>query len=299
MEEYQNTLLNWWETPFTQRIIAILLGITIILILRFFAIKALNRTISNNDHLYWSRKALNLFGYLLIVVVILLTFNDKLGNVGVALGVAGAGIAFALQEVIVSLAGWINIILTGAVSVGQRVKIGDVKGDIIDIGVMNTTIMELGDWVNGDLYNGSIATLANSFIFKEKVHNFSAEYPFLWDELVVPIRTETDYEYARQVFTKVVEEVCGEYARQSEGHWQAMKRKFKIEDARVQPMISLSFNENWISFTLRYVVDFKQRRSTKDKIYTHLLEEIKKSDGRITIATSAMEVTNIVAEGEQ
>ena len=115
--------------------------------------------------------------------MVIFVYSDKLGNVGVALGVAGAGIAFALQEVIISIAGWFSIMIGGIVGIGQRIKVGDLKGDIIDIGVLNTTIMEIGDWVDGDLYNGRIVNISNSFVFKEKVHNYSAEYPFLWDEI--------------------------------------------------------------------------------------------------------------------
>ena len=237
---------------------------------------------------------MNVFGYLLIVSVVLFVYSDKLGNIGVALGVAGAGIAFALQEVIISIAGWFSIVIGGIVGVGQRIKVGDVKGDIIDIGVMNTTVMEIGDWVEGDLYNGRIVTIANSFVFKEKVHNYSAEYPFLWDEIIVPLRTESDYQLARKVFTNVLNEVCGQYASNSEKQWGKLTDKYRVEEAQVQPMVTLQFDENWTSFTLRYIVDYKKRRSTKDIIYTRLLDEISKYDDIIMIATSTLEITNIV-----
>jgi small-conductance mechanosensitive channel len=275
-----------------ERLIAIAIGVFFILMVNFFIRRALVKSIKDTDNRYKARKAVNMLAYLLMVMVVLFVYSDKLGNIGIALGVAGAGIAFALQEVIVSLAGWINIMITGNVRVGDRVKIGEVKGDIIDIAMMSITIMEIGDWVNGDLYNGRIVTVANSFVFKEKLHNYSHEYPFLWDEIRVPIRTESDYATARSVFERVLKEVCGDYAEQSKQQWLRLANKYRVEEAQVEPMVTLEFDENWILFTLRFVVDFKKRRTTKDLIFTRLLEEIEKTEGKIVIACTTIEVSS-------
>jgi small-conductance mechanosensitive channel len=212
--------ISWLENPAVNRLFYISLGILIVFMVTWLLKRTVNSKIVNTDHRYRVRKAVNLVGYLLVVLIILLVYGDRLGTLGVALGVAGAGVTFALQEVIVSFAGWLSIILSGTPSVGQRVKIGDAKGDIIDIGVMRTTIMEMGDWVKGDQYNGRITTLANSYVFKERIHNYSAEYPLLWDEIEVPIRTESDHALARKVFTEVVNEICKDYAVRSEAEWK-------------------------------------------------------------------------------
>jgi small-conductance mechanosensitive channel len=108
-------------------------------------------------------------------------YGGRLGGLTVTLGVAGAGIAFALQEVIASFAGWFAIALSGFFRTGDRVQLGGIRGDVIDIGVLRTTLMELGEWVSGDLYSGRVVRIANSFVFKEPVFNYSADFPFLWD----------------------------------------------------------------------------------------------------------------------
>jgi small-conductance mechanosensitive channel len=159
--------------------------------------------------------------------------------------------------------------------------------------------MEVGDWINGDLYNGRITDLSNSYIFKEPIQNYSADYPFLWDEITVPIRTESDFNLARKIFREAALEVCGEYSKKSAQVWATMTNKYKIENAEVQPLITLTFDENWITFTIRYVVDYKKRRSTKDQLYTKILEEIGKYDSIIMIATTTMEVTNVSQSGNK
>lgn len=154
-------------------------------------------------------------GYFLGIVVVGTIFSERLSGLTVAFGVAGAGIAFALQEVIASVAGWIAITFGKFYSPGDRLQLGGITGDVIDIGIQRITLMECGQWVNGDNYNGRIVRVSNSFIFKEPVFNYSADFPFLWDEIVLPVRYGSDWEYALKDFTRVVNEICAEYARQS------------------------------------------------------------------------------------
>jgi len=284
---------EWLNEDLFQRLLIISISIIFIYLLIYYIKKTITKKITDVTNKYRARKTASIFGYILILSIVLFVYSDKLGNIGIAFGLAGAGIAFALQEVITSFAGWLSILLTGQIKIGQRVKIESIIGDIIDIGVLKTTIMEVGDWVNGDLYNGRITTISNSFIFKSPVQNYSGDYPFLWDEINIPIRTESDFQLAREIFTKVTEDICGQYASDSLKTWRKMTDKYNIENAKVEPMISLKFDENWITFTIRYIVDYKLRRTTKDKLYTRLLEEIQKYDNIIMIATSSMEITNI------
>jgi small-conductance mechanosensitive channel len=142
---------------------------------------------------------INLAGWMMVVIFLMVIYSDKLGGIPVTLGVASAGIAFALQEVIVSIAGWVTVMVGGIYKTGDRVKLGGIKGDVIDLGVLRTTIMEVDDWVNGDLYNGRIVRVANSFVFKEPVYNYSSDFPFLWDEITIPVKFGSDYKLARTI----------------------------------------------------------------------------------------------------
>lgn len=286
--------LNPWIHPDTvDRLLVIITAIVVIVLILFYAKRALNKHLDDPDKRYKAKKVSNIFAYVLIIIAVLFVYSDKLGGIGVAVGLAGAGIAFALSEVITSFAGWISIMLTNQVKVGQRVKIGELKGDIIDIEVFKTTIMEIGDWVNGDLYNGRITTVSNSFVFKSPIQNYSADYPFLWDEINIPLRTNSDFKIARQVFHDVTMEVCGGYAKDSSAVWNKMKDKYRIENAQVDPMITMKFDENWMTFTIRYVVDYTKRRGTKDILYTRILEEINKRNDVLMIATAAMEIATV------
>ncbi len=216
-----------------------------------------------------------------------------MGGLTVAFGVAGAGIAFALQEVIASIAGWVAISFGSFYKPGDRVQLGGIKGDVIDIAVLRTILMEIGQWVNGDLYNRRIVRVANSFVFKEPVFNYSADFPFLWDEITLPVRYGSDWQHARKMLENVSNEVCGEFALSSHAAWESAVQKYLLEPARIEPMITLVANDNWLEFTARYIVDYRKRRIVKDRLFTRILEEIDKSEDRIRLASATFEVVGV------
>lgn len=273
----------------------IALGLLIIVTMVRLISRSLKSWIGDAEARYRGRKLVAGGGYVATLILLLAVYGTNLGGLGVTLGVAGAGIAFALQEVIASFAGWFAIAMSGFYRTGDRVELGGIKGDVIDIGVLRTTLMELGEWVQGDLYSGRVVRVANSFVFKAPVFNYSADFPFLWDELTVPIKYGTDWKQARQMLERVVQEEVGEYTERAHQAWVKITRSFLVEDARIAPMVTLVANDNWIQFTVRYVVDVKQRRHMKDILFTRILEEIEASEGRIAIASATFQLVEAPA----
>ncbi len=291
--DWNSTLEAWLYDPLTGKLVSVLVGLVVIVVAIRLLRRAAGRYLRDNTTRYQARKAVTFFGYLAALVFVALVFSDKLGGFTVAFGVAGAGIAFALQEVIASAAGWVAVSFGGFYRVGDRVQLGGIKGDVIDIGILRTTIMQIGEWVNGDQYNGRIVRVANSFVFKEPVFNYSGEFPFLWDEIMVPIKYGSDYQLARELIGRVAEEVVGEYARAAEQAWEPITRRYLIEKASVRPTVTMTANQNWIEFTLRFVVDYKARRATKDRLFVRILEEIDRTDERVGIAASTLNIEKL------
>ncbi len=266
------------EDPTIQKVLIVIIGIILINIIAGLIKRGSYKYFSTNDARYKSRKVISFASYIIIVLFITIVFYEKLGGLTVALGVAGAGVAFALQEVIASLAGWIAISFGGFYSTGDRVQLGGIKGDVIDIGVLRTTLMELGEWIDGDQYSGRIVRIANSFVFKEPVFNYSQDFPFVWDEVKIPIAFGSDYGGAREIIKQTGDEVIGDYAKSAENEWNNLVRKYLIEDATIEPTVSMTANDSFVLFTLRYIVDFKKRRSTKDSLFTGILNKINTTD---------------------
>ncbi len=285
-EQIQKFLFN----PTVGKIVTIFIGIAII----WTIIKALQKNlfskIKDGDNRYRAKKFSSFIGYFLAIILITVVFSDKLGGLTVALGVAGAGIAFALQEVIASFAGWLAIMFGGFYKTGDRVQLGGIKGDVMDIGVLRTTIMETGQWVDGDLYNGRIVLIANSFVFKEPVFNYSGDFPFLWDEIKIPIQYGSNYEKTHEILLRVGKEVAGDLTERSREKWLELQNKYRLEDAQTEPMVSLMANDNWVEFTLRFVVNYKKRRATKTELFTKILKEVDATNGEIKFASATFQL---------
>ncbi len=286
-------LEKFLSEPWLVRLTTAVLVIVVIFVVARLLQRGVSRRLEGGATAYRVRKFISFIAFIAAAMVLLSAYSDRLAGLTVALGVAGAGIAFALQEVIASVAGWVAVAFGRFYATGDRVQLGGIKGDVIDIGVLRTTLMEVGQWVDGDLYNGRIVRVANSFVFKEPVFNYSADYPFLWDEIKLPIRYGSDWQHATVVLEQVLEEVCGDFARRSEASWRLARERYALEDARIKPLVTMMANDNWIELTARYVVDYRQRRVTKDKLFRRFLTAVDQSQDRIRLASATFEVVNL------
>lgn len=279
--------------PMIKKVAFLVLGLLIVRIFLFYLKKNIFSKIKNNDNQYKAKKISNFLSFALILLLISIVFKDELGGFTIAFGVIGAGIAFALQEVIMSFAGWVAIILGEFYKPGDRIQLGGTKGDVMDIGVLRTTIMETGQWVEGDLYNGRIVFIANSFVFKEPVYNYSGDFPFLWDEIKIPIKYGSNYAKAKEIILASGVKVVGDLPQESLKKWSYLQSKYRLEDAQTNPMVTIIANDNWVECTLRYVVDFKRRRKVKDALFLAILENIDATNGEIQFASATFELVGL------
>ncbi len=279
-----------YESPTWGRIVITASGIIILFIINRIIKRSLLGNVKDNETKYKLKKTVSFVSYIIGIVFLSVVYSDKLSGITVALGVAGAGIAFALQEVITSVAGWLAVSIGRFYRSGDRVQLGGIKGDVIDIGILRTTMMECGEWVDGDLYNGRVVRIANSFVFKEPVFNYSGEFPFLWDEINLPVRYGCDHKFVKEVLHSLTVELLGDYANQAKTAWKELVRRYRIENASVDPMVTMIANDNWMEYTVRYVVDYKKRRSTKDALFSRILDEVDKSGGKIILASATFEI---------
>lgn len=282
----EETLRSWLADPTVIRALTVLAGIIIIVVVARIVRSSISHYVKDNDSRYRLRKFITFIAYIVVALMISMVFSDQLSGLTVAFGVAGAGIAFALQEVIASFAGWFAIHFAHFYKTGDRVEVGGIKGDIIDISFLRTIVMEIREWVDGDLYTGRVVRVANSFVFKAPVFNYSGEFPFLWDEIKIPVKYGSDHKLARELIKKSADKVLLDYALEAEKAWEAFSKQFLLEDALTLPMVTMVANDNWIEFTLRYVVDYKKRRGTKDLLFTEILDEFERTDGAVQIASA-------------
>src|SRR5271170_4325295 len=184
--------------------------------------QTLPRHFGRSDARYKVRKFVVFSGYLSILLFLAILFEDRLGRLSFAFGVAGAGVAVALQDVLASIAGAFSIGFSKLYAMGDRVQIGDTRGDVIDIGLLRTTLLETGNWVSRDLYNGRIVHIPNSAVLKGSVFNYSQGFRFIWDEIKVLLTGTSDSQFARAMLLRVAKEAIGEYLLEAKSSWKTM-----------------------------------------------------------------------------
>lgn len=270
-----------------------LFWIILIFVLKSLITRYVNKNVKDNSARYRTKKIVRLLSYILIALIAIFSFTGNMEQFGLSLGLITAGLAFALQEVILSVFGWIIIFTTNSYSPGDRIEINGIKGDVIDIGVTKTTLMEIGEWVKSDNYNGRIVQISNSFIFKGPVRNYSTDFPFVWDEIVLPITFDSDLEMVNQIVKKASDEYLVEYSQFAKENWEIMVKKYLIENANVEPNLQFVLNDNWVEFTLRFVVDYKKRGATKHKLFNSIYNSVMNSGGKVSFASATFELVGM------
>ncbi len=243
--------------------------------------QTLPRRFGRGNARYKVRKFVVFSGYLCILLFLAILFEDRLGRLSFTLGVAGAGVAVALQDVVASIAGAFSIGFSKLYAVGDRIQIGDMHGDVIDIGILRTTLIETGNWVSKDLYNGRIVRIPNSVVLKGSVFNYSQGFQFIWDEIKLFFTPASDCQLIREMLARVAREAMGEYLVEAQASWKAVSDDYRSVNPPLEPTVALIVTAGALEFTLSYVVDYTKRTSMQDQLFTRIVHEVANSSNRI------------------
>ena len=202
-----------------------------------------------------------------------------------AMGLVTAGLAFALQKVITAGAGYIVILRGKTFNVGDRIVMGGVRGDVIGLDFTQTTIMEMGQppavqgadpamWVRSRQFTGRIVTVTNDKVFDEPVYNYTREFPFIWEEMAVPIPYRGDHARVETILLQAVSQHARELDRESEPVRRALERHYFIGLDDLTPRVFYRLTDNWVELTVRFIVEAHGVREIKDAIARTVLREL-------------------------
>jgi len=271
----------------TAKLICAILGVVVIRGVFRLLERILPPRFGDGDHRYRVRKMVIAAAYIIILIFLVILFEDRLKHVGFALGLFGAGIVVALQDVIASFGGFIAIEFSNLYRVGDRIQVNETKGDVIDISVMRTTVMETGNWVSGDLYNGRIVRIPNNAVLKGPVFNYSQGFRFVWDEIKVRLTSKSDHQLAREMLLRVAKETVSDYQVEAQDSWNRITENYRIENPLLEPIVTLQANGEALEFSLSYIVDYTKRTIVKDQLFTKIVDEVVNSNGRLEWESSS------------
>jgi small-conductance mechanosensitive channel len=284
--------------------------ITLVFLLIVLAMRTLVRVITqrfvrgedNTRFQFWARQVTNLTTAVVVLLGLLSIWFDDPTRLATGLGLVTAGLAFALQKVVTAIAGYFIILRGKTFNVGDRIRMGGVRGDVIALDFTQTTIMEMGQppsvqsdepamWVRSRQYTGRVVTVSNAKIFDEPVYNYSRDFPYVWEEMNLPIAYDGDQTRVEQILPDAARRHTVDIARLSEDVLQEMQRRYFMTAAPTGAAVYYRLTDNWVEMTVRFVVEDHGIRELKDRLSRDILAGLKEAG--ISTASSTIQVTGL------
>ncbi len=267
------------------------IAITIVYILfQIFLEGYASKKIKNSNTRYTFRKVLSILSLTTALLFLLGIWITETQNVLIAFGLIGAAIAFALQDIFKNFIGGIMLFINGIYRIGDRIEINGKYGDVIDIGIFYTTLMETREWVSGDQVTGRLTIMPNGFILTGTIQNYTRDFDFIWDEMTIPITYDSDWKEATQKILEIIKRETKDAINNAQKTMEKIEGKYYFTKRSLEPSIFLSLTDNWITFGIRYVTDVRSRRELHNRLGRLILEEIAQSE-KIKIASTTLNVT--------
>ncbi len=245
---------------------------------------------------FWTRQGISLLTAVILILGMLSIWFSDPTRLATALGLVSAGLAFALQQVVTSIAGYFVILRGNTFTVGDRISMGGVRGDVMRLGFIQTTIMEMGQppsvqgaepamWVHSRQFTGRIVTVSNSKIFAEPVFNYTREFPFIWEEMAIPITYTADRARVEAILLEAARLHATEANAMAAEKKEELQRRFGVEPIELDPRVYFRITDNWLELTVRFVIGTHRIRGAKDAMSRYIVVELDRAGIGIASAT--------------
>lgn len=247
--------------------------VVFIYIVTLLIIRIINMKMGDLKRRHQARKATLYSATLFAFSIIALIWIKNLKTVSVVISVMGAGMVVALADLFLSIAGWFVIVFRRPFSTGDRIEIDGVKGDVIDIRLFQTSLLEIGNWVKEDQSTGRVVHFTNSILFKKPLYNYTRGFEFLWDEIKVVVTFESNYKKAQEIMLKHAQEEAEKTSKEASKHIKKMAEEYLIFYEKLTPITYVKIVENGVEISLRYLTEVKRRRTYQDCINKRVLDD--------------------------
>ena len=253
-----------------------------LVLLRWLARVLVRAVLRGKEHTrgrFWSRQGINLATAVVVALGLISIWFDSGLHAAAAVGVLTAALAFAMQKAVTSFAGYFLILRGDVFSVGDRIVMGGVRGDVISLGFLRTTILEMGQpagdddpgvpmWVQARQYTGRIVTVTNGAVFDEPVYNYSRDFPFIWEELHVPVKFDADLDLAERLLLEATRRHALKRSDIGSGVMHQLRRRYFVpaDEVSLEAEVFYKLTSNWVELAVRFVVPTHDIRRVKSEI---------------------------------
>jgi small-conductance mechanosensitive channel len=288
-------------------------ALTIIAVLGVLGVRALVLLLvrgatggANDDRVvFWTRQGSALAAFALLLLIGVSIWFDNPARLTTVAGFATAGLAIAAQRAVTAFAGYLVVMRGNTFTVGDRIKMGGVRGDVIALGFLQTRILEMGQppdvneqedpgmWVRARQYSGRLVTLTNDKVFDEPVFNYTRELPFIWEEISVGISYGAKRDRAEAILSSVASQATRDFGPQSAEARGRFEARYNIRLDQAEPRVYWRLTDNWLELTVRFLVPEHGIRDVKDAIARDILSNFEKE--QIEIASATFEIVGMPA----
>lgn len=292
LDRFSNTINT--SSGVATQIIESVAVIFVLWLIRLIIIRIVNRNIGDTAVQYKWRKNLTYFIVFLGVFIVGRIWFEGLQSVATFLGLLSAGLAIALRDPVTDFAGWIFIIWRRPFDVGDRIQIGDTKGDVVDTRVFKFTVLEIGNWVHADQSTGRVIHIPNHKVFTESVANYTSDFEFIWNEIEVLVTFESNWKKAKQILQEIADKHLQDSVTDAERQVKRASKSYLIHYRYLTPIVYTDVKDSGVNLTVRHLSNPRRRRSLGQSIWEDVLDAFNKEDD-IELAYPTM---RIYKEGE-
>ncbi len=289
LDLYKNNLVNWRHTvqgEYSAELRSLLLRLAVLGMVLAAVVgaselwrRAILRYVHDAKRRHQFMLLRRILLWVVIVTVVAFAFATELGSLATFAGLLTAGIAVALQNVILSIAGYFFLIGSRGVRVGDRVQISGITGEVVDIGLVRLHLMELANSGAAAQPTGRVVVFSNSVVF-QPTGGFFKQIPgtnFIWHEIKLTLAADSDYRAVEQRLMGAVETVFAEYRENMEHQRQRMERALtSVAVNTLRPQSRLCLTQSGLDVVIRYPLELEKAAEVDDRITREVLDAIER-----------------------
>ncbi len=259
--------------PWLGKVLESILAVLIIYSLAVLLRRIIRRTVSDPSARYLVNKRIFYISLIVVVVIIAMIWAESLGSLTTMIGLLSAGLALALKDPISSLVGWFYISGSKIYQLGDRIEVDGMKGDVVDISMANTTLVEIGNWVLGEQSTGRLVKFPNFWVFTKGVYNYTRAFPFIWTELAFIVTFESDWKKAADIFQNTMNEVIGDLPEKMKLSLVRAQEQLLIHYKKYTPIVYIRVVDSGVQVVGRFLVKVRNRRGKESELTKKVLEK--------------------------
>ncbi len=259
----------------------LLLSLLVVLVLwglRTLAVKAVWARTEDPATRYRWKKASAYIAVLTGLVMLGAVWVERFRSLATFFGLLTAGLAIALRDLVASFAAWVFILLRRPFEVGDRIQIGQLAGDVIDLRIFKFSLLEIGNWVDADQSTGRVVHVPNHLVLTDSLINYTGGFRFIWNEIAVLVTFESDWRKAKQLLQEVADHHAGAAAEEARESLRQASRRFMLYYSQLTPTVYTKVVDSGVLLTIRHLCPPRQRRGLSQSIWEEILDRFAACD---------------------